>query len=123
MLVSAVRPTDGYVYALTEGLGVYGSANQGNTWQPPAAPGRLGVSLLMDPNKPTRLFAGRAKLPDVNGGFFVSTNAGSNFSPAGLEGVTVEGLAMNGAGTRIYAATYASGIYVSPVPAPPIPAP
>ena len=118
VLVSAVRPADGYVYALTEGLGVYGSSNQGTTWHPPAAPGALGDSLLMDPNKPTRLFAGRTKFGNINGGFFVSTNAGSNFNPAGLEGVTVAGLAVNGAATRIYAATYASGIYISPVPPP-----
>ena len=32
---SAVRPTDGYVYALTEGYGVHGSATMGGDWIPP----------------------------------------------------------------------------------------
>ncbi len=116
VIASAVRPADGYVYALTEGLGVYGSVNQGNVWIPPTPGSNLGIPLLMYPNNPTRLFAGRQKVGNVNGGFFVSTNAGNVFSPAGLEGVTVSGLALNGPATRIYAATYASGIYSSPVP-------
>jgi hypothetical protein len=118
VIVSAVRPTDGYVYALTEGLGVYGSPNHGTTWLPPAASAGLGDSMLMDPAKPTRLFAGRVKSGTLNGGFFVSANAGSSFTPAGLEGVTVSGLAVNGAANRIFAAAYASGIYVSTVPPP-----
>ncbi|HEX7680755.1 MAG TPA: hypothetical protein VF713_21650 [Thermoanaerobaculia bacterium] len=115
---SAVRPNDGFVYALTEGLGVYGSATQGTIWQPPTLSPGLGNSLLMDPNKPTRLFVGRVKFNNINGGFFVSKDAGKTYSPAGLEGVTVAGLAVNGGATKIYAATYASGIYISTVPPP-----
>ena len=42
VIASAVRPNDGYVYALTEGPGLYGSANQGNSWIPPA--NKLGPS-------------------------------------------------------------------------------
>jgi hypothetical protein len=118
VIASAVRPADGHVYALTEGNGLYGSADHGTTWQPPTLSPGLGNSLLMDPKKPTRLFAGRVKYSTVNGGFFVSADAGKIFKPAGLAGVTVSGLALNGAATRIYAATYGSGIYVSPVPAP-----
>ena len=116
VISSAVRPADGYLYALTEGDGVYGSANQGTVWQPPTSTSALGVTLLMYPNAPTRLFAGRVKSGTVNGGFYVSTNSGKAFTAAGLQGVTVSGLALNGAATHIYAATYASGIYVSTVP-------
>lgn len=116
VISSAVRPTDGLVYALTEGLGVFRSANQGTTWHPPAQSLGLGTTLLMDPNNPTRVFLGRVKNGTLTGGFFVSIDSGSTPTAAGLNGVTVAGLALNGAGTRIYAATYASGIYRSPVP-------
>jgi hypothetical protein len=113
---SAVRPNDGYVYALLEGPGVYGSANQGMSWQPPQNAVGPSASLLMDPNNTTRLFGGRQKSGLVNGGFFASTDAGLNFTASGLQGVTVAGLAVNGSANRIYAATYASGVYTSVVP-------
>ena len=32
--------------------------------------------------------------------------------------ITVAGLAVNGAATRLFAATYGSGVYVSPIPPP-----
>jgi hypothetical protein len=113
---SAVRPTDGYVYALLEGPGVYGSANQGGSWIAPQNAVGPSVSLLMDPNNFTRLFGGRQKAGLVNGGFFVSTDAGANFTASGLQGVTVSGLAVNGSASRMYAVTYASGIYTSVIP-------
>lgn len=116
VIASGVRPADGFVYALTEGDGVYGSPNQGGLWQAPTASSALGDALLMYPATPTRLFAGRIKVGNSNGGFYVSTNSGKVFTAAGLEGVTVSGLALNGAATHIYAATYASGIYMSSVP-------
>ena len=101
VISSAVRPTDGLVYALTEGFGVYRSANQGATWHPPAQSLGLGTTLLMDPNKPTRVFLGRVKNGTLTGGFFVSTDSGSTPTAARLGGVTVAGLALNGADTRI----------------------
>lgn len=113
---SAVRPGDGYVYALLEGPGVYGSPNMGATWTAPNNAVGPSATLLMDPNTTTRLFGGRQKAGLVNGGFFVSTNAGLNFTASGLAGVTVSGLALNGSGNRIYAVAYASGIYSSAVP-------
>lgn len=113
---SAVRPSDGYVYALLEGPGVYGSPNQGASWIPPQNAVGPSASLLMDPNNFTRLFGGRQKSGLINGGFFASTDGGLNFTASGLQGVTVAGLAVNGSANRIYAATYASGIYTSVVP-------
>lgn len=114
---SAVRPNDGYVYALTEGFGLFGSANMGNSWIPPNPNAlSLGIPLLMDPNMPTRLYAGRLNGGTQTGGIFRSTNSGNTFSLVGLEGVTVSDIALNGNATRIYAAAYASGIYTSPVP-------
>ena len=118
VIASAVRPNDGFVYALTEGAGLFGSPDQGTTWQPPANAAGPSISLLMDPKHPTRLFGGRQKFSLVTGGIFVSTNAGQTFQPIGLNGVTVAGLAVNGTASRLYAATYGSGVYVSPLPPP-----
>jgi hypothetical protein len=111
-----VRPADGLVYALTEGAGLFGSANQGAAWQALAKTPAPSGSLLMDPKTPARLFGGRQKLGNATGGAFVSLNAGQAFQLAGLQGATVAGVAPNGAGTRLFAACYASGVYVSPVP-------
>jgi photosystem II stability/assembly factor-like uncharacterized protein len=113
---SAVRSPDGYVYALTEGLGVYGSTNQGATWTGPISSPGLGGTLLMDPKTPTRLFAGRQKFGSLDGGIFMSTNAGATFQSGGLLGVTISDIALNSFGSRIYAVAYGSGIYVSSTP-------
>lgn len=113
---SEVRPNDGYVYALTEGVGVHGSANQGGAWQPPQFSPGLGVALKMDPNTPTRLYGGRQKFGTLTGGIFKSIDAGKTFSAIGLDGVTIGDIAVNGAVTKIYAAAYGSGIYVSMIP-------
>jgi hypothetical protein len=112
----AVRPNDGYVYALTEGSGTYGSANMGSSWQPPVFSPGLGDALLMDPKVPARLYAGRQFFGTLKGGIFLSKDAAKTFQAIGLEGVTVGGIALNGARTRLYAATYGSGIYTSAVP-------
>jgi hypothetical protein len=113
---SAVRP-NGYVYALTEGKGVWGSSTMGNSWIPPnPATPSLGVSLLMDPATPTRLYAGRLNGGTQTGGIFRSIDAGNTFQLVGLKGATVSDIALNGPLTRIYVAAYSSGIYTSPVP-------
>lgn len=101
---------------MTEGYGVYGSPTMGGNWTPPQPAGGLGVSLLMDPVTPTRLWAGRQKFQFLGGGAFLSTDGGLNFTPIGVGGATVADIALNGAGTRIYVAAYPSGIYISPVP-------
>jgi len=113
---SAVRP-NGYVYALTEGAGLWGSSTMGNSWIPPSqTTPSLGIPLLMDPNVTTRLYAGRLNGGTQTGGLFRSTNSGNTFSNVGLVGVTVSDIALNGNATRIYVAAYASGIYLSAVP-------
>ena len=104
------------MYALTEGLGVYGSANMGTTWSPPTLSPGLGTTLLMDPQLPTRLYVGRHEFGTLNGGLFRSNDSGKTYFNIGLLDVTVAGVALNGSGSRIYAATYASGIYVANVP-------
>lgn len=113
---TAVRP-DGYLYALTEGYGLYGSANMGTTFMAPfTTPTGAGSALLMDPDTPTRVYVGRQKIGLINGGLFISHNSGQTYKSIGLAGVTIGDVTLNGAGTRIYAATYGSGIYTSVVP-------
>lgn len=117
VIAAAVRPADGYVYALTEGAGLFGSADKGATWKPLVdAPGPT-VSLLLHPKKPTHLFGGQQKYGLLSGGIFISLNAGALFHPIGLVGVTVAGMAVNGACTRLFAVAYSSGIYVASMPA------
>ena len=116
VIASAVRPADGYLYALTEGLGVYGSSTMGSSWNAPVNAQGLGLSMLMDPQLPTRLYAGRHEYGTLNGGIFRSNDGGATFTNVGLLDVTVSGIALNGNGSKIYAATYASGIYVANVP-------
>lgn len=113
---TAVRP-DGYLYALTEGYGLFGSSTMGSTFSPPfTTPAGAGIALLMDPDTPTRVYVGRQKFSTINGGLFISHNSGQTYKSIGLAGVTVSNVTLNGTGTRIYAATYGSGIYTSVVP-------
>jgi photosystem II stability/assembly factor-like uncharacterized protein len=114
---AAVRPTDGYVYALTEGSGLFGSADKGTTWQAPIPGLCPSVSLLVHPKKPKHVFGGAQRVGLLDGGLFLSQNAGKSFTSIGLEGVTVSGLAVNETGTRLFAVAYASGVYSSPIPA------
>jgi len=117
IIESAVRPNDGYVYAMTEGgTGIFGSSNSGTTWIPPQPSPSLGMSLLMDPKVPTRLYAGRSNHGTQTGGIYLSTNAGQTVKLIGLKGATGSDIALNGPRTRIYVASYASGIYTSPIP-------
>jgi photosystem II stability/assembly factor-like uncharacterized protein len=111
-----LRPQDGYVYALTEGAGLYGSSNHGTTWIPPTVQLGPSDSLLMDKKIPKRLYGGRQKFNMVEGGAYVSVNAGLTFHEIGLKGVTVGGMSLNGNSTRLFATAYASGIYISKVP-------
>ena len=108
---------DGYVYALTEGDGLYGSANKGGSWRPPAPLPAPSISLAVHPAKPTHLFGGQQRYATLAGGVFLSTDSGKAFAPIGLAGVTVAGVAINAPGTRLYASAYGSGIYTAPIPA------
>ena len=114
---SAVRPQDGYVYALMEGLGTYGSANQGNNWTPPQQNPGLGTDLLMDPKNTKRLYAGRHRLGgNLDGGVFLSTNAGATYKLIGLYGAQISDIALNGTQTKLFVTAYASGLYIGTIP-------
>jgi len=117
VLQALVRPSDGFVYAMTEGDGLFGSANQGNAWQQLTLAFKGPTNaILLDSNLPARIFGGQGKYDAFIGGVFLSTNAGQSFQPIGLAGVTVSALAEDGSGKHIYAVAYASGIYTAPIP-------
>jgi len=111
-----VRPTDGYVYALTEGAGLYGSQNQGSSWKLVASGPTL--DLLMDPLFPWRLFGGAHSGGDASAGGAFTFRNGEFFEPIGLVGGIVADLALDFASTRLFAVLYASGLYQSTVTRP-----
>lgn len=113
---SAVRP-DGFIYLLLEGAGLYGSGDQGNSWQLLKVNFEsIGNTLHMDPNNPLRLFAGRHQYKEQIGRVFFSKDGGKTFTPIGLEGATTADIALNGTSSRVYVVLYGSGLYVSGVP-------
>ena len=114
----AVGP-DGHLYALTEGAGLFGSDDQGSTWLSHSPGPGPTVSLLLHPTAAAGLLGGQQRFLALPGGAYQSLDGGAFFQPIGLPGVTVAGLAVNGSGTRVYAAAYASGIYTAPIPAVP----
>jgi hypothetical protein len=117
VLQAVVRPSDGFLYGMTEGDGLFASANQGNAWLQLTLPFKGPTNaLVLDSNLPTRLFGGQAKQDAFIGGVFLSDNAGQTFHPIGLQGITVSALAEDGAGKHIYAVAYASGIYIAAIP-------
>lgn len=108
-----VSPRDGYVYALTEGAGLYGSADHGDRWKWLST--GPTVSLLLDPNHANRLYGGAQFNPEGtrDGGVFVSEEEGKTLVPIGLRGVTVSALWLSPDSATLYAAAYASGIYTA----------
>jgi hypothetical protein len=99
-----------FVYALTEGSGLYRSPVSVDDWQ------RLSnffwLELLIDPKLPDVIFGGNHTYQSSGGGVYFSNDGGLNFEMVGLEDKIVTSLATNGTGTRLFAACYEDGIYV-----------
>lgn len=110
-----VRPTDGYVYALTEGAGLYISQNQGSSWTFLTSGPTL--DLLMDSRFPWRFFGGDHVFGGRAGGAFTLRN-GEFFESIGLAGGIVSDLVLDFTSTRLFAVLYASGLYQSAVQQP-----
>lgn len=115
VLAVEVHPNNGYLYALTEGHGLYGSSDQGDHWN--LLSGNISLTLLLDPNSPNRLFGSAfSNALKQFGGVFISTNGGTSFEQIGLAGMTTNALALNGTRPLLYAVVPGSGIYVSKIP-------
>lgn len=113
----AVRQTDGFVWALTEGLGVHGSADHGDTWTVHTTnnPG-VGDTILWDKNHKNRIYIGRNVFGVLTGGIYVSDDGGTTLQQVGLDGTQVSDITTDGFFTTLYVASYSSGIYMSPLP-------
>lgn len=104
-----VSPFTGKVFLLTEGAGLYASDDHGDSWT------RLSnyfyTALLLDPRDPAKIWGGNANASGRSGGVYVSFDGGRTFTMVGLQGHWVSDLALNGTGTRLYAACWDSGLY------------
>jgi photosystem II stability/assembly factor-like uncharacterized protein len=111
-----VRPTDGYLYVLTEGRGLFGSADHGDHWT--LFPTNIVGHILLDPNYPHRLFGnGAANALGQNGGIYLSLNGGKSSEQFGFEGKQVYGIALNGDSTMLYLTVRDTGIFTARIPA------
>jgi photosystem II stability/assembly factor-like uncharacterized protein len=99
-----------FVYALTEGSGLYRSPVLVDDWQ--RLSNSFWLTLLIDPKFPNVVFGGNHTYRSSGGGVYFSDDGGLNFEMVGLEEKIVGSLATNGAGTRLYAACFEDGIYV-----------
>jgi hypothetical protein len=99
-----------FIYALTEGAGLYRSPVFIDDWQ------RLSnffwLELLIDPKFPNVVFGGNHTYRSSGGGVYFSNDGGLNFTKVGLEEKIVASLTLNSSGTRLYAACYEDGIYI-----------
>lgn len=109
----AVHPWSEIVYFLQESTVLRYSTDSGDTWSHDYAGRGFGGSLLLDANCPNRVFGGEM-LRGLNvGGVFVSEDSARYFTFSGLAGHTISSLAINGASTRLFAASYGSGIWTA----------
>jgi hypothetical protein len=109
---------DGFVYALTEGAGVWTSADRGDTWVQTVSTVTFGNTLVMHPAWQTRLYIGQFNFKSLPGGVFLfdAKKSADKPVPIGLTGVTAGDIALNRDGTRIWVALYGAGIYSAFVP-------
>jgi hypothetical protein len=104
-----VHPVTHDVYALTEGAGLYRSADHGSTWT--LLNNTFSITAIVDPKNPDRFFGGDLNHAPRTGGAFVSKDRAVSFIPYGLRGRTVSSFCFNGSGTKLFAACYGSGIF------------
>ena len=88
---------------------VFKSSNGGQSWQDISGnlPDIPTLSIILDPNAANTIYIG------TDTGVFQTANGGASWQPFnnGLPNVAVVDLAMNGAGTRLFAATHGRSIW------------
>ena len=107
ILSLAVDYSTSYVYAGSEGNGVYLSVDTGDNWSTAntGLPANLNVWNILVQNK--NIFLA------TNDGVYKSTNNGSTWQQAGLKGVLVKSLTFNSYDTTFLYACTEKGIYLS----------
>lgn len=105
----------GRVLAMTEGAGLYASADRGTTWTRLGRP--FGADLLVDPRDPDVMYGGEFTIYGQPGGAYRTTDAGAHWELIGLPNRHVGGLALTPAGDRLYACSALDGLWVADVPA------
>lgn len=109
LIRGAVADDDGYLYAATQGAGVYGSANGGTSWAS-WSDGITSVITALTYTPGGALIAGT-----LGGGIFRSTDHGGTWTPinVGLGSLAVRALTSNLADGTLYAGTEGGFVYQS----------
>ncbi|MFQ5605797.1 MAG: T9SS type A sorting domain-containing protein [bacterium] len=107
-------PTNGDVYFLTEGSGLYKTTEKDPSWQ--FLSNDFWLEMLLDEHHDQRLYGGAHTFGSGEGGAFVSDDAGRTFEKIGLSDLIVSSLAVNGNGQKLYAACFGAGVFLTPVP-------
>jgi photosystem II stability/assembly factor-like uncharacterized protein len=111
------HPSNGTVYAITEGAGLYVTTDAAATWnRVPSTFPYPSVGIRIDPLNPSRMFGNTVFFQNSPGGAFASTNAGQSFHAVGLTGITVGSMSLSQRSRVLFAAGYQSGIWRAIIP-------
>jgi photosystem II stability/assembly factor-like uncharacterized protein len=102
------------LYALTEGSGLFRSADGGATWANMGRP--FAATLMTDPRMPGAVFGGDFGQPFGDGIVAVSFDHGTTFRTAGRIGHNIAALALTGDGRGLVVASWGGGIRVAQLP-------
>ncbi len=97
--------SSGYIFAGTQGSGVYLSTNNGTSWVQTSLPNLYISSLAI--NSSDYIFAGTD-----NNGVYLSTNNGTSWAQTSLQNLYISSLAINSTG-YIFAGTWSGDVYLS----------
>lgn len=98
-----------------EGPGLY-AATSGGAFQSVSGDVHVTNDVLADAHRPGWVYAAQLVSGNLVGGVYASSAGGIGLSPIGLTGKSISVLAMNSAGTELYAVSYGEGIYKATLP-------
>lgn len=105
-----VHPGTREVFFLTEGAGLYRSADQGLSWARHGT-ASFASDLLIDPREHVRWFGGEIFFGGRRGGVYMSTDGAQTFVSFGLDGRSC-GVKLSGDSRLLFAHCYNSGVWV-----------